>query len=389
MEIDALLELTEAINNNASTKNLFRIYQFTLLALYQVNSMVVLYKNKEWDILFRLGVTEAEAENLKVNQSWASFRKITKIDAATFEAPENLKWIIPVRHKNQFLAFVLIDDFKEGYSTDKPSDNFVITITNIIISAVENKRLFKQQLEQARFNKELELAEQVQSMLVPSTFPDSKALDIAAYYKPYAQIGGDYYDVFPISDDEFLICIADVAGKNISAALLMANFQAMLRASSEMRFDLKRLTEYLNKRICSITKGERFITALLAVYKKSDRSLQFINAGHLPMFHIANGHLSELFEGCTVLGIREELPFLEQGEIKLGHNNYLVLYTDGLTDIENADGTPFDPISCLKEFSENGYSAQEMLDSLMEEIEIFSPVNHRPDDLTILVVRVP
>ncbi len=389
MEINALLELTQAINNNASIENLFRIYQFTLRALYQVSSIVVLYKDEDWNILYKQGIKEKDAELLKVNQDWAAFRKITRIENNNLEAPEALKWIIPVRHKEQFLAFVLMDEFREGYTTDNPSDNFVITITNIIISAVENKRLFKRQLEQARFSKELELAEEVQSMLVPSTFPDKEYLDIASYYQPYAEVGGDYYDIFPISEDEYLICIADVSGKNVSAALLMANFQATLRASSEMRFDLKRLIQYLNKRLFEITSGDRFITTLIAVYNKKDYSLRYVNAGHAPLYHLRNGVLTEMYEGSIMLGVNESLPFLDEGQMQLRKNEYLVLYTDGLTDIQCPKGTFFDPTICLKQFSENKLSAQETLDGLMKEIELFSAGKSQPDDLSILVVKVP
>ena len=108
--------------------------------------------------------------------------------------------------------------------------SFIQTITNLIVVAIENNKMAVEQLKQAAMKKELELAAQMQSLLFPPSLPSNESYEIHATYLPHQEVGGDYYDYIPLSDHEFAICMADVSGKGIAAALLMANFQANLHA---------------------------------------------------------------------------------------------------------------------------------------------------------------
>ena len=139
--------------------------------------------------------------------------------------------IIPVFHKSKPLAYLLIGDLEDKVEVSPAIKhlNFVQTITNIIVVAIENKKLAKKSILQAALKKEMEFASQMQSMLFPSILPNDAQLNAAAFYLPQQEVGGDYYDFIWLNANEFAFCVADVSGKGVPAALLMSNFQANLR----------------------------------------------------------------------------------------------------------------------------------------------------------------
>ena len=179
-------------------------------------------------------------------------------------------------------------------------------------------------------------------VLFPSDLPSDRSLDVSAKYKPRHQVGGDYYDFIPIAEDEYIICIADVSGKGISAAMLMANFQATIRTLfNYQRFEMDFLMEELNKKVNKTAKGEKFITFFIAHFNNTTRELVYVNAGHNHPF-ITNGRKVEFLDkGCIGLGMLDELPFINVGKQTLGPNTTLVLYTDGVVELENETGEFF------------------------------------------------
>ena len=128
--------------------------------------------------------------------------------------------------------------------------------------AIENKRLFKRQLEQGKYKTELLLAQDVQSMLIPDTLPSNDRYAISKIYMPHYNIGGDYIDYIKYDEDRFAICIADISGKGLAAALLMANFQAMVQSLIFQYKDLETFIFALNQAVYRITKADKFITFL-------------------------------------------------------------------------------------------------------------------------------
>jgi len=214
---------------------------------------------------------------------------------------------------------------------------FVQTLTNIIVVAIENQRMAKQSIIQARIKKELEVASEMQKLLFPSELPSNRRMDISAKYTPRHEVGGDYYDFIPLGDEEYIICIADVSGKGISAAMLMANFQATIRTLfNYQRFEMEFLMEELNKKVIRSAKGEKFITFFIAHYNANNRELKYVNAGHNHPI-LTNGRRVEMLsEGCIGLGMLDELPFIHIGKKVLKPNTTIVLYTDGVVELENS-----------------------------------------------------
>lgn len=336
-KLNSLLELTKAINTNQSTEKLVELFQFIVKEQLGYDRFILFMKKDEWNVLLKVNV-KIKTKDFSVVEELVRFKEITLIESSKSELLNHFDVVVPVYHKEKPLAYLLVEDNFDARNIDQTLQfmGFLQTLANIIAVAIENKRMAKLNVEQERFKKELEVASAMQRMLFPEELPTNKKMDVSAKYKPRHEVGGDYYDFIPIADNEYVICIADVSGKGISAAMIMANFQATIRTLFEyQKFDLEALVKELNEKVMKSTKGEKFITFFLAHYNTDTRKLTYINAGHNHPF-ITNGRTYEdLSEGCIGLGMLEELPFINVGNKELSPNTTMVLYTDGVVELEN------------------------------------------------------
>lgn len=337
-KLNSLLEITTAINSNENVDKIIELYAFIVREQLGYERFVLFNRQKEWNCLLKIGY-KGKVNNVDVEAELSRFEEITMIQSSQSKFLSDFDVVVPVHHKGQSLAFLLVKGVEydgKHLSSELNYMSFVQTLTNIIVVAIENKRMANLKVKQERYKKELEVAKTMQQLLFPEELPSNKRMDISAKYTPRHQVGGDYYDFIPIGEDEYIICIADVSGKGISAAMLMANFQATLRTLFEyQKFDLKTLIIELNKKVMNSAKGEKFITFFLAHYDATTRKLEYINAGHNHPF-ITNGKVVEdLDQGCIGLGMMDELPFINVGEKELKPNTTIVLYTDGVVELEN------------------------------------------------------
>lgn len=340
--LQSLLEITRAITTNQSVEQLTRLFEFIMREQLGFDRFVLFNKEKEWTCLLKVGL-KSKIRDIDVQQELTRFREITVIESSHSPMINEFDLVIPIYHKQQPLAFLLIAGLeKERMRLSETMQNmqFIQTLTNIVSMAIENKRMAREEIKRERLKKELEVASEMQKLLFPSDLPSNKRMDISAKYIPRHEVGGDYYDFIPIGEDRYVICIADVSGKGISAAMLMANFQATIRTfySSVFQlqsFSLEFLIEELNKKVMTSAKGEKFITFFIAVYNASTRVLEYVNAGHNQPI-LTNGKEYRLLDIGTVgLGMFDELPFIQVGREELGPNTTLVLYTDGVVELEN------------------------------------------------------
>ncbi|GIV33845.1 MAG: hypothetical protein KatS3mg031_1380 [Chitinophagales bacterium] len=386
-QIDALLDISQAINNNLSIASLLRIYEFTLRAQFSVPRMMVFLKNEVWECVCAYGVGP-EARNIDVPKDLIWIDKLTRVSSSKHPVLADFEVVIPVQHQDRPLAYVLIGDLDKRFSSDEQL-RFIQTLTNIVLVAVENRKLLRAQIEQEVLKKELELAAQMQAMLFPEQLPDNDMCEMAAFYYPHHDIGGDYYDYLELPDGHHMFCVGDISGKGIAAALLMANFQANLRSLIKTHRNLTTFAETLNDLVSQITRGEKFITLLLGVFNPATRQLNYINAGHNPSLLYQEGKLIELTKGCTILGMFPDLPFVRTEEIILSREALLINYTDGLIDFENEAGE-FYGVERLKEFVIRNHhlSATEFNRTLINEIKTFKGTGGSfLDDVTLLTCR--
>ncbi len=388
LQINSLLEVSQAINNNFSTSALFRIYEFILRAQMGIQRLLVFIKNDKWDCVCNSGVSDSFRE-INVDVDLSSFRNIATINVSRNEKLKEFDVIIPVLHKDTPLAYVLIGDLKtDDNDSLEEKLKFIQTITNIVIVAVENKKLFNNQIQQEVMRKELEFAAKMQSMLIPSDLPNNSVIEMASVYLPHHDIGGDYYDCLEISETELLFCIGDISGKGIAAALLMANFQANLRGEVSKLDNLGEFVQYLNVKVNQITKGEKFITLFIGVYNSETRILRYVNAGHNPPLLLKDGAITELDKGCTLLGMFEALPVMRIGKERIPEGAVLINYTDGLIDFENGKGEYFSQERLETFLVSNGELQMEDFNkNLLKYVSDFKGEGLFIDDITILSCR--
>lgn len=390
LEVNALLEITQAVNNNLPEENLYKIFEFTLRANLQIDRMALYVKEEDWECKVQFGTLKDFTE-LPMDNGCLDIKSITQLDKVDLSIScfSEFDIIIPILHKERLLAFVFLKSVK--VDDQDAETTFIQALSNIMLVAIENKRLARRQLEQQGFIRDMEIAKNVQNNLFPKNLPVTEKLEVKAFYQPSQTVGGDYYDYIELPDEnQFMVCIADVSGKGIPAALLMSNFQAVLRTLSRKGEDLEDVIHELNYQLVANANGEHFITFFMAVYNYETKELRYVNAGHNPPVLLdKNDQLHQLTEGTTILGAFEPLPFLSTGTLKDLDAFSLFLYTDGVTETFNDEGEEYGP-ERLEEFlkSHQSVSLDEMHSNLIEELNTFG--NGRPfsDDLTFLSCRV-
>ena len=252
--------------------------------------------------------------------------------------------------------------------------------------------LIEEQNKRQRLENEISIAREVQNQLFPSTLPSVPGVEIEAICKAARSVSGDYYDFIQLSPTHVAIAIADISGKGISAALLMASLQAALRsqtlAEGSESLSTAELVGRLNKHLVRNTGDDRFATFFVAVYDSATRTLRYTNAGHLPSFLICNGSSHLLDEGGMVLGVVDDYVY-EQGVLQVGPDALLIGYSDGLVEPENVYGEEFG-IPRLKEAAVRVQSAAPLMvaESLMAAAEEWAGTPEQADDMTVIVARL-
>ncbi len=389
-QIDSLLDITRAVNNNMPITALSRIYENILHAQLGVKKIALFIKETDdkW-MCITPGELPGSILNYDVEAKFALFSFTTPVAALKDEMLKDFEFLIPIMHKKEPIGFALVGPFGNDQSDTKEEKlKFIQTITNIIVVANENKKLFKTQIDQLVMQKELKLAADMQNMLVPRQLPKNERIEATAFYKPHKNIGGDYYDFVQINENEIAFCISDISGKGIPAAILMANFQANMRILLTRKYSLQQFIDILNTKVLEITKGEKFITLFVATYNYTTRVLQYVNAGHAPSILHSNGEIHLLDHGCTILGMFETLPYINFGEMVIPPGSLIVNYTDGLSEASNNDGKLFD-VEGLVEFTSNNH-ALELSDfntKLIDHVIAYKQDTDFDDDITLLTLR--
>jgi serine phosphatase RsbU (regulator of sigma subunit) len=246
--------------------------------------------------------------------------------------------------------------------------------------------------DKVTMKRDLEIAREIQSWLVPSHAPDVVGADIAFATRPQNSVAGDYYDAFypdPDNHEKLMLVIADVAGKSVPAALLMATLQASLRTVAVENAPLADLVARLNRYACAHSlDGRRFTTAVLGEYNPATRRLVYVNAGHnAPLLRRANGDLLQLDVGGLPLGIESNVVY-ETAELELKPGDALIFFTDGVVEAFNEAGEEFGNErwnGAIRNLPDS--NAHQTLQHLMKRVDEFVRATRQSDDITCLVFR--
>jgi sigma-B regulation protein RsbU (phosphoserine phosphatase) len=338
-KLNSLLEITRAINDNQPVGVLLEYYVDILCNKLNIGKVVMFKLHGEWECMLCAGVSRDIVDSIHVEDELLSHTEITFISSEQTFLP-GFDIVIPVYNNYVPIAYVLIGDIEEemeGISPVIKHLQFIQTISNVIVVAIENIRLFQESLYRESLRKELELASQMQNMLVPNPkdLPRNRHLIMNAFYKPHYEVGGDYFDCIELGDSKLGFCVADVSGKGMAAALLMSNFQATLRALFTADISMESLLQKLNRRVYESAQGEKFITMFIARYDYDTHQLEYANAGHTPSIVYRRGSQSiKLLESaCLAMGMLERLPFLSVKKLTVMEDSLMLSYTDGLVEL--------------------------------------------------------
>lgn len=391
IELSSLQEITLAINNNLPEESLYKIFYFTLKANLNVNKFVVYSLDDDWKCTLQYGVKTNFSDKKLPNDILESNSILYFFNySGEYAGFSEFDIAIPVAYKNKVIAYIFLGWADKSDLFFPSIVPFLRTMSNIILVAIENKKMARTEIEREKIKKEMDIARSVQNHLFPKKLPNTDKIQMSATYLPHDSVGGDYYDFIPVKGDKFYLCIGDVSGKGIPAALTMSNFQASLHTMIRMGLDLQKIIQELNHQLFTTTQNGTFITFFIAYIDLKEGLLHYVNAGHnLPVLLFKDNHFWELETGTAVLGPIKNLPFVNVGVMELQKDSTLFLYTDGLTETENKHQVAFGTkmvVEHLKQYKKA--SAEEINTQLVNKLDKFRNGNPYSDDITLVTCKI-
>ena len=294
---------------------------------------------------------------------------------------------VPLTYKSKPIGVMTILNRLDGNPFTESDKNLLTTFASQAALAIENAQLLQTTLEKERLDKELQVAAEIQQLIIPQSLPPIKGLDISAIYVPCKEVSGDFYDIIKIDENQYVFVVADVSGKGIPGAMLVSTMQAILKAYLEYSTDLKSIISKLNERIIKNTTEDRFITFFFGLYNSNENSLTYINAGHNPpILVLDNNELQRLEKGGIFIGC---LPWeYELDTIELPKNSILALFTDGIVEAMNENQEEFGEdrlISILKE--SKSMTVPELREQIIKRVKEHRGGRVLEDDLTLALFK--
>lgn len=246
----------------------------------------------------------------------------------------------------------------------------------------------REQRLKANRDRELSAAEEIQQQLLPQRMPSIRGCELAVAWRPADVVSGDYFDVIQFDENRAALCVGDVMGKGMPAALVMSNVQALVKTFASASLPPKRLCEQVNRAICGNLPEGRFITFFYSMFETQSRRFHYANAGHNPPLLVRRaGRTMRLTEGGTVLGLFPESHY-SQGEIRLAPGDRLILFTDGVTEAANQAGELFGEERLLRLLVEHrARNASELRELILNAVAEFSDGAYQ-DDVTLVALAV-
>ncbi len=331
-----------------------------------------------------LGWMQINKKPLLVNRP----REDSRFPGVRWDESVNSFLCVPLLVKSE-LTGVLIMFNKRGTVGFNEDDQRLLSIVAAqSAQVVESARLHEDEATLRRLQDELALASKIQLELLPKAMPVVPGYDIAGSATPAEAIGGDYFDFIGIDDGRLAICIADISGKGLSAALLMANLQATTRAQALLRLPPGECLEHSNTLLSRSTELHKFATCFYAVLEAEGNEVRYSNAGQdPPLLFTTNGGIKRLEAGGLVLGFLEHVEYQEE-VVRLDPGDILVMYSDGITDAEDEQGHPFgEQRLCDVVQAHLAEPADQAVESILHAVHAHAGDHGQPDDMTVVVVR--
>jgi phosphoserine phosphatase RsbU/P len=397
-ELNTLFDLSKEFNVILDSEKVIRLLTFSLLGQIGVNRYAFCLEDqgKLKLVASRLDQEIGPQETLRQLCSLKGADLVENLArqkrfniVASQLARVGIVAVIPMQIQNHVKGAVLLGEKLRGGEYTKADLEFLYSLANLAIISIENARLFREAIEKQRLEDELAIAREIQQGLLPASLPNIPGFEVAAVNITSKQVGGDYYDVLPNHQDEYILAIGDVSGKGTPAALLMANVQASLRAFAPMGLSLSAATARINDLTCANTGQDKFITFFWGSLNTRTREFKYVNAGHNPPFLMkANGSVQRLDIGGIILGLMKTFTPYPEGSVVLESGDVIVMFTDGVSEAMNGleeDFTEERLEQVLKKVRTE--SPARIIEEIQIALEAHTQDTPQSDDITMLVVR--
>ena len=313
-------------------------------------------------------------------------------DQASQLKGENIYTAIPMVIKSKVIGLLLFGLKHSGSQFAGKDLDLLFASSNQSAIAIENARLYQYEAEKVRIETDLNLARKIQQGLLPKFLPNIKNLDISGEMIPAMQIGGDYYDVIPVSDSKLFVVVGDVSGKGLPASLYMTKLQTMVQLSCTDAKTPKEILIDVNKRIYASIERNSFITMTLALFDLNEMKVRFCRAGHMPVIAANNGRVEIYKSQGLGIGLEKGIIFentLIEQEINLLPGQIYAFYSDGITEAmnENLDLFGEEKLSSILKGKSNCTSVQ-IMNEIWDCIKSFKGRAAQNDDMTMVLVKV-
>lgn len=293
--------------------------------------------------------------------------------------------VFPLRTQNKNLGFLQVELKK---SIPEELASLIKGVAVFAAISIEKFELFQQMVEKEKMEKEIQIAREIQQSFLLNKEISLKGMDVAYVNIPSSQVGGDYYDIIKMNDHEVIVTINDISGHGIPASLLMSIFRANFVYGIRRNRDILTTINHLNNLIAETTDTNLYVTSFTGLIDPKKRRLRWINSGHIPTFILREKEVIELKDGGPVLGMFADIS-IQETEIGLEKADFIVMYTDGVTEAEDADGNQFE-LARLIEFvgKYRHLKIGEIKEKLIEELKNHVGADEFDDDVTFILIRI-
>lgn len=391
--LNSLFELSKEFGLFSESTKVTRLLIFSLIGQFLVQKYALLrFEGTDIEVIEpKIPVEELLNNIRKIDYHNIEVSLRSEQIALTFPSlfEMGIEVIVPMQLQGKTKGLIILGKRINNAPYTDADIEFIYSVGSLAIISLENRRLFKEALEKQKLEEELDLAREIQRNLLPQKIPVFKNFELAAVNVSSKQVGGDYYDIIDLGNNNCSVAIADVSGKGIPASLLMANIQAFLQVICRQNIPLSEATGLINDLIVQNTSDGRFITFFWGVFNDDSRYFEYVNAGHNPPLLIRDGKIIKLEIGGMILGVIKTMMPYKSEKIQLQKNDVLIMFTDGISEAMNRRGEEFTDAAleklCVK-ISDK--SAESILKTIQEEVQKFADGAVQSDDITLVILKV-
>ncbi len=392
-QLSSLFDLSKEFSGILEEERVSKLLVFSVIAQMLVSQFAVIIKEGDLPEILESNIKKDKLLNIINSNKIFESNQILYGEQLKEKRPElfdaGFVLSVPMVIKNEVRGVILLGKRLTGKPFSQSDLEYISSVAGLAVISIENSRLFKEALEKQKLEKDLELARTIQKNLLPKEIPVFKNIEIAAFNKTAKQVGGDYYDIIRLDEKNVLIAIADVSGKGVQAALLMANLQAFLKAIIKQNIPLVEASNLINDLVSENTTMGSFITFFWGILNTEDRTFTYVNAGHNPPVWVSNGKLVKLKTGGMILGVMPTVVDYKFETIQLEKGDLIVLFTDGITEAMDTEKNEYSEERLEKLITENKKeTAGGLLKKIMEDVNDHTSGAEQSDDITCCVIKV-